>query len=233
MAHVDQMKLAAQHPAVPRIAPFAAFVVLLGFASLLGRTGAVEAEDLRWLHLARGGAAALLLAIFWRKYVELLDPGSSRLREWLIAVASGLVVFALWIQLDRGWATLGSGTPGFDPTGPDGRIDPLLAVLRFASLALVVPVMEELFWRSFLMRWLDAPAFEFADARRTSLRAFIFVAVLFGLEHDQWLAGVISGIVYNWLYVRTGRLWIPIASHAVTNGALGAWILATHSWHLW
>ena len=233
MAHVHELKLAAQHPAVPRIAPFAAFVVLLGVTSLLGRTGAVDADDLRWLHLARGGAAALLLAIFWRRYVELLDVRSCRPREWLLALAAGLVVFALWIQLDRSWATLGGGTPGFDPRGPDGRIDLLLAGLRLASLALVVPLMEELFWRSFLMRWLDAPAFAFADPRRTSLRAFILVAVLFGLEHDLWLAGVISGFVYNWLYVRTGRLWIPIASHAVTNGALGAWILATHSWHLW
>ena len=233
MAHVHQMKLAAQHPAVPRIAPFAAFVLLLGLASLLGRTGALDSDDLRWLHLARGGAAALLLAIFWRRYVELLDPRHCRPREWLLAVAAGLAVFAVWIQLDQGWATLGGGTPGFDPRGPDGRIDWLLAGLRLASLALVVPVMEELFWRSFLMRWLDAPAFAFADPRRTSLRAFLLVAVLFGFEHDLWLAGVISGIVYNWLYVRTGRLWIPIASHAVTNGALGAWILATHGWHLW
>ena len=233
MAHVHHLKLATQHPAVARVAPFAAFVVLLGFASLLDRTGALDAEDMRWLHLARGAAAALLLAIFWRKYVELLDVRQCRAREWLLAVAAGLVVFALWIQLDRGWATLGGGGPGFDPRGADGQIDLLLAGLRLASLALVVPVMEELFWRSFLMRWLDAPAFAFADPRRTSLRAFLLVAILFGLEHDLWLAGIFSGIVYNWLYVRTGRLWIPIAAHAVTNGALGAWILATHSWHLW
>ena len=274
MAHAHQLKIAAQHPAVARVAPFAVFVALLGLASLLGRTGTLDPEDLRWLHLARGAAAALLLAYFWGKYVELRIsriPG----REWLLAIAAGLVVFVLWIQLDRGWATLGGGGAGFDPTGPDGRIDPLLAVaaglvvfvlwiqldrgwatlggggagfdptgpdgridplvaaLRLASLALVVPVMEELFWRSFLMRWLDAPVFAFADPRRTSLRAFLIVAVLFALEHDQWLAGLFAGIVYNWLYVRTGRLWIPIAAHAVTNGALGIWILSTRSWHLW
>ena len=233
MAHAHPLKLAAQHPAVARIAPFAAFVALLGLASLAGRTGAVDADDLRWLHLARGGAAALLLAFFWRRYVELLAPARCTASEWLLAIAAGLAVFVVWIQLDRGWATLGGGGPGFDPTGPDGRIDPLIAGLRLASLALVVPVMEELFWRSFLMRWLDAPAFAFADPRRTSLRAFVLVAVLFALEHDQWLAGLIAGIVYNGLYVRTGRLWVPIAAHAVTNGALGVWILSTQAWHLW
>ena len=233
MAHAHPLKIAAQHPAVARIAPFAVFVALLGLASLLGRTGAVDPDELRWLHLARGGAAALLLAVFWRRYVELLAPARCPASEWLLAIAAGLAVFVVWIQLDQGWATLGTGGPGFDPTGADGRIDPLLAGLRLASLALVVPVMEELFWRSFLLRWLDTPAFAFADARRTSVRAFVLVAVLFALEHDLWLAGLIAGIVYNWLYVRTGRLWVPIASHAVTNGALGIWILSTRSWHLW
>ena len=232
MAHAHPIKSAAQHPAVARVAPFAVFVALLGLASLLGRTGAVDPEELRWLHLARGAAAALLLVFFWRRYVELLTPARCPAREWLIAIAAGLVVFALWIQLDRGWATLGGG-PGFDPTGADGRIDPLIAGPRLASLVLVVPLMEELFWRSFLLRWLDAPAFAFADPRRASLRAFVLVAVLFALEHDLWLAGLISGIVYNGLYVRTGRLWVPIAAHAVTNGALGIWILSTRSWHLW
>jgi CAAX prenyl protease-like protein len=174
-----------------------------------------------------------LLAFFWRRYVELLAPVRCPASEWWLAVGAGLAVFIVWIQLDRGWATLGGGGPGFDPTGPDGRIDPWIAGLRLASLALVVPVMAELFWGSVLLRWRDARACSFADPRRTSLRAFVLVAVLFALEHDLWLAGLISGIVYNWLYVRTGRLWIPIASHAVTNGALGVWILSTRSWHLW
>ena len=53
MAHAHPLKLAAQHPAVARIAPFAVFVALLGLASLLGRTGAVDPDDLRWLNLAR------------------------------------------------------------------------------------------------------------------------------------------------------------------------------------
>ena len=233
MAYAQHLKFAAQHPAMARVAPFAVFVALLGLASLLERTAGVDADNLRWLQLARGGAAALLLAFFWRRYLELHAFARCSPLEWLLAVAAGLVVFALWIQLDRGWAVLGSAGAGFDPAGPDGRIDPLLAGLRLASLALVVPVMEELFWRSFLMRWLDAPAFMFADARRTSLRAFVMVAVLFALEHDLWLAGLFSGIVYNSLYVRTGNLWIPITAHAVTNGALGVWILATQSWRLW
>ena len=233
LVYEQPIKAAMHHPATARVAPFAVFVGLLGLASVLGWTGAVDADDLRWLHLARGAAAALLIAAFWRRYVELHASARCRPREWLIAFAAGLVVFVVWIQLDSSWAAVGARATGFDPTETDARIDPVLAGLRLASLALIVPVMEELFWRSFLLRWLDAPAFAFAEPRRTSARAFVLVAVMFALEHDLWLAGLFAGIVYNWLYVRTGSLWIPIASHAVSNGALGVWILATHSWRLW
>ena len=41
---------------------------------------------------------------------------------------------------------------------------PLVAV-RWIGATLVVPVMEELFWRSFLMRWFQRTQFE--TVRRT------------------------------------------------------------------
>jgi len=216
-----------------RVAPFAVFVALLGLASLLERTAAVDADGLRWLQLARGGAAALLLAFFWRRYLELHAFARCSPLEWLLAVAAGLVVFALWIQLDRGWAVLGSAGAGFDPAGPDGRIDPLLAGLRLASLALVVPVMEELFWRSFLMRWIDARDFLNLDARKVSGMAVALTTGLFAVEHSLWVAGLMAGLAYAGLYMTTNNLRAPVLAHAVTNAILGLWILTTGSWHLW
>jgi CAAX prenyl protease-like protein len=64
-------------------------------------------------------------------------------------------------------------------------------------------------------------------------RAVLFSALLFGVEHDLWLAGIIAGLAYGWLYVRTGNLWSPILAHGVTNLLLGLWILATGEWRLW
>jgi CAAX prenyl protease-like protein len=152
--------------------------------------------------------------------------------QWLLAIGTGLAVFLVWINFDDGWATVGP-TKGFNPAGRDGGVDLTLAGLRLAELALVVPVMEELFWRSFVLRWLDAREFSAADPRRASPRAFALTAVLFASEHSLWFAGLIAGLLYNWLYVRTGNLWVPIASHALTNGALGIWVLTTGNWHLW
>lgn len=184
--------------------------------------------------MARGAPNRVTAALifFWRGYGELGAASDVKPHRWLLAVSCGLGVFVVWIQFDDGWAVLGHPR-GFDPTGADGEIDLTLAGLRLAESVLVVAVMEELFWRSFLLRWLDARDFTAADPRRASPRAFALTAVLFASEHSLWFAGLLAGLLYNWLYKRTGNLWVPIASHALTNGALGMWILATGNWRLW
>ena len=185
----------------------------------------------------RGVVAALVLAYFWREYSELRtapreQSAAPRAREWLVAIAVGFAVFFAWIHLDRGWMAFASG-PGFDPTRPDGTIDWTLAGPRLFGLALVVPVMEELFWRSFILRWIDARNFLAHDPRRASWRAFVISSALFASEHSLWLAGLLAGLGYSWVYVRSGNLWMSIVSHAITNGTLGLWILATGNWRFW
>jgi CAAX prenyl protease-like protein len=115
----------------------------------------------------------------------------------------------------------------------DGRIDWLLVAIRIAGAALVVPVMEELFWRSFLMRWIDSPDFESVEPSQLSLKSFAITVLLFGFEHNLWLAGIVAGLAYGWLYKRHQTLWSPILAHAVTNGLLGLWVLRTGNWSYW
>jgi CAAX prenyl protease-like protein len=129
--------------------------------------------------------------------------------------------------------TLGTPTVGFTPVDADGRIDWLLVAFRIAGAALVVPLMEELFWRSFLMRWIQKPVFEAVDPRTVGLRAVVLSTFVFTLAHTLWLAAVIAGLAYAWLYIRTGKLWVAVISHAVTNLALGIWVLRTGQWQFW
>jgi CAAX prenyl protease-like protein len=93
--------------------------------------------------------------------------------------------------------------------------------------------MEELFWRSFLLRWIDSRDFLSWDPRKATFLAFALSSALFASEHSLWFAGLAAGIAYTWVYIRSGNLWIPIVSHAVTNGTLGLWILATGNWRFW
>jgi CAAX prenyl protease-like protein len=210
--------------ALPRCVPFALFI----FGMTLGTVFAAG-----WLVIARGGVAALALAWYWRSYSELKRPARANFSTWLVAIVAGLAVFVAWIHLDLDWMVLGRGGSGFDPRLADGSIDWRYALPRLASLTLVVPVMEELFWRSFLLRWLDHPDFLRADPKRTRWRTFFATAAVFGAEHHQWLAGFLAGMVYNGLYMRSRNLWVPIVAHAVTNGVLGLWILSTGNWQFW
>jgi CAAX prenyl protease-like protein len=221
------MQPQAARDAFYRIAPFALFIAFLAAGSFI---------ESPWPPALRGLAVAALLAAFWRHYGELRPvPGLTRVgpRLWLLSIISGLAVFGVWITLDSGWAVVGDMGRGFAPLRADGSIDWLLAGLRLFGMALVVPVMEELFWRSFLMRWIDRRDFLAMDPRQASFGAFALSSALFALEHPQWLAGLIAGVVYTWLYKKTGNLRVPIISHAVTNGTLGLWILATGNWRFW
>ena len=231
--------------AFARIAPFAAFILFIALAPLV--RGLV---DDRWWVVARGLVAGALLLAFWRHYVELKKgsgaffpprPGVADSApknapdpffEYVLAVVVGLVVFVAWITFDFGWLKVGGGG-AFVPLRADGSVDPVLVALRLVGLAAVVPILEELFWRSFLMRWITQRDFLALEPRHASLAAFALSSALFASEHAQWFAGLIAGFAYGWLYRRSGNLWIPIVSHASTNGTLGIWILATGQWSYW
>jgi CAAX prenyl protease-like protein len=172
------------------------------------------------------------LFVFWRHYEELPGWRSLAGGHWALASVVGLIVFVLWVQLDSPWMMVGHQGKGFDPRDAD-RINMPLALTRLAGAALVVPLMEELFWRSFVMRWIDKPAFLSLSPMAVSLKGLLLSSVVFGLEHSLWFAGIIAGLAYGWLYRATGNLWVPVIAHAVTNGLLGAWVLNTHSWQYW
>ncbi|GJI98711.1 hypothetical protein RugamoR57_54290 [Duganella caerulea] len=218
-----------QRAALYRIAPFFLYMAFIVVADLAGRMG-WSATGLRWLYPVKIGVVALALWCWRRHYSELrlARPGAGVLA---LSAAVGVLVLVLWVNLDAGWMRVGQSA-GFDPRD-DGHINWGLALTRLAGAALVVPLMEELFWRSYLLRWLDRPDFLQLAPASGSLRAAAITAVLFGVEHDLWLAGVVAGLSYGWLYRRTGNIWAPIVAHCVTNGLLGAWIIATGSWIYW
>ncbi|MGW8391217.1 CAAX prenyl protease-related protein [Pseudoduganella sp. HUAS MS19] len=220
---------ASDSTAMPRVLPFATFIVFIIFADVLERFGA-HANTLRWLYPLKI-ALVLAMLLAWRKQYRELRSLPAR-RDAIAAIGVGAGVFVLWIALDASWMQI--GTPrGFDAAGSDGRIDWALVAVRAVGAALVVPLMEELFWRSFLLRWLAQRDFLSLRPARVGLRAAMISILLFGIEHNLWLAGIVAGIAYTLLYMRSETLWTPILGHAVTNGLLAAWIMVTGSWTYW
>ena len=167
-----------------RVLPFAAWIFFIILGDMLERAGMAR-DALRWLYPVQAGVVALLLAFSWRHYHELhfALPGSGQL---LACSGVGLLVFVLWINLDASWMSFGLG-PGYDPS-THGAIDWLLVTIRIAGAVLVVPLMEELFWRSFLMRWIEAADFEAVESARVGLKGLLVSSLLFGVEHSLWLA---------------------------------------------
>lgn len=220
-------------PVVVRTLPFALFLVFILVRNLLG-DWAPHAIDLRLFYTVKTVLVGGLLLYLAREYTELRSAPSSRTWLWLWAPLAGAGVFVLWINLDQGWLNLGNGGFSYDPRNPQtGQIQWSLAAFRLGGAAIVVPVMEEVFWRSFLMRWIDQHDFLTLAPAEASLKAMALSSLIFGLEHSLWIAGILAGLAYAWLYRASGSVWPPIIAHAVTNGLLGIWVLSTGNWQFW
>lgn len=215
-----------------RIAPFAIFMALLALRGALPDDG-LAGIDARWVY---GGAVLLVGALLigcWRDYGELAAQTLPTGREALFAAAVGLVVSLLWTHLDAPWLRLGEATARFVPVDADGRVEwPLVAVRAFGAV-LVVPLMEELFWRSFFMRWIHGLPFEAVPPQRVGVKAVVLSTFVFMLAHTLWLAAIFAGLAYAWLYIRSGKLWMAVIAHAVSNAALAVWVVRTGSWQFW
>lgn len=216
--------------ALARCIPFVVFMALLALRGYLPDTLGL---DTRWIYGGQALIVAGLLAYYWRSYGELVRQNLPDARETGWAVVVGIAVFAIWVQLDAPWMQLGSATASFVPLDADGRLIWPLIALRLIGAALVVPVMEELFWRSFLMRWVQNPAFERVDPQNVGIKAIVLSTFVFTLAHTLWLAAIVAGLAYAWLYRRTGKLWTAVIAHAVTNAMLGVWVIRTGRWDFW
>lgn len=162
-----------------RVAPFIFYIAIMALSGLLADFG----TDVRWIYTIRAGGTALLLLYLRKHYIELEWPPSLSLNTIFLSVLIGLLVFLLWINLDQSWMIVGQAS-GFDPRTADGELNYLMVVLRLAGAALVVPVMEELFWRSFIMRWIDRTDFSALSPVNISTKALFISSILFASEHS-------------------------------------------------
>lgn len=152
----------------------------------------------------------------------------------------GLVLVVPWVvlaamQREAGWAPASVGRAAFDPFahhGPGPAAWAYLAV-RGLGLVAVVPVVEELFLRGFLMRYVIREDFWTVPFGTLTAAAAGACAVYAVTTHPGeavaalgWFA-VVSGIA-----AATRRPIDCILAHAATNLALGAYVLATRSWWL-
>jgi uncharacterized protein len=188
---------------------------------------------LYYLYPCKSVSVALLLYFYRRQYAELDLKDLTRDRKWIVISAAGIATFVLWVCMD--WSIDVTGAPaGFDPRLlPAGPVRVAMTVFRVAGAVLVVPLMEELFWRSFLLRYLISADFLSVPLGRFTWGSFLTGAVLFGLEHHLLFAGIAAGVVYSVILYKTRSIAHCVLAHAVTNLSLALYVLYTGKWYFW
>jgi CAAX prenyl protease-like protein len=94
----------------------------------------------------------------------------------------------------------------------------------------LVPLIEELFWRSFLMRWLAKSEFWELPVGTVTPMAALVTSGLFAAAHPEWLPALLTGLLWAWLLWHTRSVLACVVSHAVANLGLGLIVAATGRW---
>lgn len=224
-----------QSPALVRFVPFAIFIALTFLQDRFGEAGRY------WIYFGKILAGAAILIVVWRHIEEL---------EWRLsweAVVVGVAVFAIWVGLDGrypptqalfeklGLAKPATGTP-WNPNeafGVSSGLAVFFIVVRIVGSSLVVPPLEEVFFRSFVYRFIASKDFLSVPLDRFLPVPFLVTSLLFAFEHQEWLPGFLCGFAYQGLVIWKGRLGDAITAHGITNFLLALWVVWRGAWHFW
>ena len=225
----EPVHLWRDYPSVRYTAPFAAFILMLAVASWLPL-------DSYWGAPLRVFLLGAICFGFWPSELSLspLKP--------LASIGIGLLVFAIWIAPDRlipnyRHSILFSNSiiGQIHSSLPVAALhSPFILAWRTIRAVVIVPIVEELFWRAWLMRWLINTDFRSVPLGTYSPFAFWMTAILFASEHGPyWDVGLITGIIYNLWMIRSKSVADCILMHAVTNGILSAYVIVGGQWQYW
>lgn len=212
------------NPMYARVAPFFVFVALTACQGKIGPASSY------WFYLAKTVVGAWLIFE--------MRPLVSEMR-WAVsweAIVVGILIFAIWVGLDPYYPNFfkagSTGNPA-ETFGPHSALPQFFNIVHIVGMTLVVPPLEEVFYRSFVYRYVASPNFMAVPFNRFLPLPFFVTIAFFGLSHSEWLAGILCGAAYQWLVIRKNRLGDAMTAHAITNFLLGVWIVWRGAWHFW
>jgi len=178
----------------------------------------------------------LVLVVFSRKVIDL------RVAKPIASIGIGIGVFLIWVGPDalfpgyrEHWLFQNPITGQLTISVPESlRNNWLVLIFRSMRAAILVPIIEELFWRGWLLRWLIRRDFWKVPLGTYATGAFWTASILFASEHGPfWEVGLVAGLVYNWWIVRTKSLGDCILAHGITNGCICIYAIAGARWEYW
>lgn len=220
---------------LPFVVPFVLY--------LLG-TSLIASLGVAWYPVAYAAVVALVGGVTWfllRRETILLVHGN----VWL-GVLVGVVGIAAWIALShlRLETWVAQYLPDFLKPGDRVSYNPFenlkstgaiwgFVLVRVIGIAIVVPIIEEIFWRGFLLRWLIDPDWEKVSLGTYTRNSSLTLVVFFALAHPEWLAAAMYCFLLNGLLYWKRDLWLCVVAHSTSNLLLAIYVLATGSWWLW
>ena len=228
-------RLIASRPELAFITPFMVYLLLLGVGARLPDTWQPAAIAVR-------GVASLAAVWAIRRHL----PAWGR-PHWWIVLAGGALVGWGWVVGQHVFDQL--GLPSHLPLYPGGAkalVDPRDALgagtlfwttwgLRLSVACTAVPVVEELFWRAYLLRALiDWHHFDRVPLGRFTWVSFLGTALLSTLQHpDNWGVSVLCWLVYNVVFYWTRSILCLVLLHGMTNLVLYLLVLRVGDWSFW
>ncbi len=215
-----------------RVLPFILFLIL---TTCQGRFGIASHF---WFYAVKTLIGIALIAWMWSQVQEM------RWRMSWEACCVGVACFLLWVGLDgvipRLGALLGDAAEEkpwqwnpFEFFTDHPALAWTFVGIRIIGSTLIVPPLEEVFYRSAVYRYWVAPNIESVPLNRFHFKAFFATSILFGVVHQEWLAGIFCGAAFQWLVLRKGHLGDAMTAHAITNALLGLYVVWTDSWQFW
>lgn len=216
-----------RYPWLPYAAPLVLFIVLSSVESSFPRAAYPLVYGVKILLVT---VAAVLAREAWRDLK--FSP-----RDLLPGILVGVAVCVLWVGLDRwlGYPHLGV-RQAYNPFQaiPDPAQRALFLAARFYGLVLLVPLIEEIFYRNFLLRYLSTREdFRDREPHRFTLEAALISGAVFALSHPEWLAAGVTAAAYTGLLAWRRSVSSCVLAHGVTNLCLGVYVLLTGEWKYW
>ena len=211
-------------PMIARVAPYFIFVALTALQGWFGENSKY------WFYFAKS------IVGIWLIWAVLPVVKEIRWTFSIEAVLVGVGVIVLWIALDPYYPKLVQGGKPWNPHeafGAGSMLAWFFIVARILGSTLVVPPLEEAFFRSFLYRYIFKEKFEEVSLKFFHFVPMIISALLVAFIHREWLAGILCGIAYQWLVARRGHLGDAIVAHGISNLLLGLWVVYKGAWQFW
>ncbi len=218
------LKKIQSSPVLARVVPFGVFALLTLLQGHLGENSQY------WIYAVKTGIGAWLLWLV-RPYVK-----EMRWKFSWEAVVVGVFVFIVWVGLDGHYPGLAERSCSFNPGASYGT-GSILAMffigVRIVGSSLVVPPLEEVFYRSFIYRYIQKSDFLKIPLNRFHWISFLVTGIIFGVGHYEWLQGIICAFAYQGLVCRKDRLGDAVCAHAITNFLLGLWVVSRGAYVFW